>query len=46
MWEPSYTEKGQRKNPSENARLFQQHVLGGILWALGLAPGSAVPQQK
>lgn len=46
MWEPSYTEKGQRKNPSENARLFQQHVLGGILWALGLAPGSATPQAK
>ena len=43
MWEPSYTEKGERKNPGENARLFQQHVLGGILWALGLAPGSAAP---
>lgn len=41
MWEPSYTEKGERKNPTENAQLFQRHVLGGLRWALGLAPGSA-----
>lgn len=43
LWEPDHTEKGGRKNPGENARLFQQHLLGGILWALGLAPGQPVP---
>ena len=43
MWDPAFTDKAGRKNPAENARLFQQHLLGGILWALGLAPGSAQP---
>lgn len=43
MWDPAYTEKGKRQNPPENAKQFQQHLLGGILWALGLAPGSAQP---
>jgi len=43
MWDPAYTEKGERKNPAENAKLFQQHLLGGIRWALGLAPGGATP---
>jgi type 1 glutamine amidotransferase len=33
-----------RKNPPEVARAFQQHLLGGIMWALGLAPGSGEPQ--
>lgn len=40
MWDPTF-EKGGRRNSPEVARQFQQHVLGGILWALGLAPGSA-----
>jgi type 1 glutamine amidotransferase len=43
MWDPAFTDKAGRKNSPENARLFQQHLLGGILWALGLAPGSAQP---
>jgi hypothetical protein len=43
MWDPAFTDKAGRKNPAENARLFQQHLLGGLLWALGLAPGSAQP---
>jgi uncharacterized protein len=30
-----------RKNPVETSKQFQQHVLGGIKWALGLAEGSA-----
>lgn len=30
-----------RKNPVETSRQFQQHILGGIKWALGLADGSA-----
>jgi uncharacterized protein len=47
MWDPNYTDKNDkdgRKNSPEVAKQFQQHVLGGILWALGLAPGSATPQ--
>ncbi len=35
-----------RKNPVETSRAYQSHVLGGILWALGLAPGDATPQAK
>jgi len=44
MWDPTYTEKDGRKNPPEVARQFQQHLVGGILWALDLAPGSGTPQ--
>jgi len=43
VWDPSYTDKSGRKNSPEVAKQFQQHLLGGILWALGLAPGSAKP---
>ena len=32
-----------RKNPVETSKLYQQHILGGIKWALGLAEGSAAP---
>lgn len=39
MWDPAYGDAASRKNPPEVARQFQQHVLNGILWALGLAPG-------
>lgn len=42
MWDPTYTQGG-RKNSPEVAKQFQQHLLGGILWTLGLAPGSAKP---
>ncbi|MEQ1858835.1 MAG: ThuA domain-containing protein [Chthoniobacteraceae bacterium] len=34
-----------RKNPVETAVKYQQHILGGIKWALGLAEGSAEPQK-
>ena len=30
-----------RKNPVETSKLYQQHILGGIKWALGLADGNA-----
>lgn len=32
-----------RKNPVEAAKKYQQHILGGIKWALGLAEGSSDP---
>lgn len=38
MWDPNYTDKDGRKNSADNAKIFQQHLTGGILWALGLAP--------
>ncbi len=37
---------GDRKNPVEISRLYQQHILGGIKWALGLATGSAQPNPE
>ncbi len=43
VWDPTYTEKAGRKNSPEVAKQFQQHLMGGILWTLGLAPGSAKP---
>ena len=35
-----------RKNSVEISKAYQSHILGGIKWALGLAPGDAVPQMK
>ena len=32
LWDPGLKN---RKNPSETARVFQAHILGGIEWALG-----------
>jgi uncharacterized protein len=32
-----------RKNPVEISKMYQQHILGGIKWALGLAEGSDTP---
>jgi type 1 glutamine amidotransferase len=46
MWDPTFSDKDGRKNSPEVAKQFQQHLLGGILWSLGLAPGSAIPQKK
>ena len=45
VWDPAWKEpNGQRRNPPEVAEAFQQHLLGGIRWALGLAEGEATPQ--
>ena len=46
MWDPEFTDKSGRKNSAENARVFQRHLVGGILWALGLAPGEATPRSR
>ena len=35
-----------RKNSKEVSEAYQQHLLNGIKWALGLEPGSAAPQTK
>jgi type 1 glutamine amidotransferase len=40
LWDPAWTEKnGTRKNSPEIAKQYQQHILGGIRWALGLDKG-------
>ena len=39
-----YTSLGHREDVWENPR-YQSHILGGILWALGLEPGDAGPQE-
>jgi type 1 glutamine amidotransferase len=36
VWDPEAKEGGKRQNSPELSKLYQQHVLGGILWALGL----------
>ena len=46
MWDPGYTDKQGRKNVPDIAKQYQAHVLGGLLWALGLAPGSSAPQAE
>lgn len=33
-----------RKNSPEVSQAYQQHILGGIQWALGLKPGDGKPQ--
>jgi type 1 glutamine amidotransferase len=38
-----YTSLGHREDVWENP-IYQIHLLGGIKWALGLAPGDAAPQ--
>lgn len=47
VWDPDWKDaKGERKNPPETARAFQQHLLSAIHWALGLEKGSAKPQPQ
>jgi type 1 glutamine amidotransferase len=43
VWTP---EEKNRKNSKEVAEAYQQHILGGIKWALGLEPGDGTPQTK
>lgn len=44
LWAAGVPAAGAVKNRAEIATAYQEHVLGGILWALGLAAGSDVPQ--
>jgi type 1 glutamine amidotransferase len=44
IWDANWKDdKGERKNSPEIAAAYQQHVLGGIKWALGLEKGDAKP---
>ena len=42
VWDPTWPD---RKNPKEVAEAYQQHILGGIKWALGLVQMDAKPQK-
>lgn len=47
VWDANWKDgKGERKNSPEIAKAYQQHILGGIKWALGLEKGDATPQVK
>jgi type 1 glutamine amidotransferase len=44
VWDPTWKiDSKDRKNSPEIAHTYQQHLLGGILWALKLAEGDATP---
>jgi len=44
IWDANWKDgKGQRKNSPEIAQAYQQHVLGGIKWALGLERAEVKP---
>ena len=40
-----YTSLGHREDVWEN-KAYQEHILGGIKWALGLVPGDSAPQAR
>lgn len=45
IWDTNWKDgKGERKNSAEISRQYQQHILGGIKWALGLEKADAKPQ--
>lgn len=45
LWDAD-PEMKDRKNPVELAQQYQQHILGGIRWALGLAEGESNPNPE
>jgi type 1 glutamine amidotransferase len=42
VWDPNWPD---RKNPKEVAEAYQQHILNGIKWAVGLEKWNAKPQK-
>lgn len=45
VWDAEWKDgQGRRANSPEVARAYQQHLLGGIEWALGLKPGDGKPR--
>jgi type 1 glutamine amidotransferase len=45
VWDKDTPPNFKRQNPPAVAEAYQKHILGGILWALGLESGDATPQQ-
>ncbi len=46
VWDDDTPANYPRKNSKEVSRAYQEHLLGGIKWALGLEKGDATPQMK
>lgn len=46
IWDDQTPPSFQRKNPPEVSKAYQQHILNGIKWTLGLLPGDAKPQTQ
>ncbi len=45
VWDAEWKDgNGKRANSPEVSKAYQQHILGGIQWALGLKPGDGKPQ--
>jgi len=44
VWDPNTPADFKRENPKEVSQAYQQHILGGIKWTLGLEQGDARPQ--
>ena len=44
IWDDNTPPEFKRMNSPEISRQYQQHILGGIKWALGLESGDAKPQ--
>lgn len=46
VWDPEWKDNnGNRRNSPEVAHAYQQHILGGMRWALGLEKGDGKPQE-
>lgn len=46
VWDAEWKDgRGNRANSADVAKAYQQHILGGIQWALGLAPGEGTPHR-
>jgi type 1 glutamine amidotransferase len=46
IWDPNYKpDKGERMNSPEIAKAYQEHILNGIKWALGLEKWNVKPQK-
>jgi uncharacterized protein len=46
IWDANWKDaRGERKNSPAVAEAYQQHILNGILWALGLETADAKPQK-
>jgi type 1 glutamine amidotransferase len=46
VWDPNTPADFKRENSKEVAQAYQQHILNGIKWALGLEKWDARPQKK
>jgi len=44
MWDPNTRHHLALKTPKEVSEAYQQHILGGIKWALGIEKGARAGQ--